>query len=294
MSKILINNTASDIELEVLGLTLPANSQETINPESYLDLEDSISELTPLINSGDLSVNDGINTLSTEEAIQYLNVGTFSKGVRFLSDEEVQNGFKSKNVQDAIEETMSNGQTINCYDCGVFLTPRVFSGYNSTGGQTINASKSTIQINTLNNSSDSVAFNLSSGELEFLFSDTYTISYSVVFDDTNSSRTNTRSVLEIDTGSGFVEVVGSDVYTYERTSAADRSTGSATIALSINSGDVIRIVSNRIAGSDNTVVAEGSRLVAIPVTPASGDVLIGIDGSEVDLDLLGTIDCGEL
>lgn len=294
MSKIIKNTTSSDIEIDVLGLTIPANDQITLSPDTYLDAEDSITEISTLITSGDLVVNDGLNDLTAEEGIDYLRVGTFGKGIRFLSEDEVSNGFESKNVQDAIEETLSKGQTVNCYDCGTFLTSRIFSAYNSVGGQTIGTSASTIQIDTLKNASDSAAFSLSSGEVEFHFSDIYNISYSVVFDDTNTARTNTRSVLQINTGSGFVDVVGSEVYTYERTSAADRSTGSATIALEVNKGDIIRIVSNRIAGSNNTVVAEGSRLVAVPSTPATKDELIGIDGSNVNEGLLGIIDCGEL
>lgn len=297
MSKILINTTATEIELDVYGVTIPPNNFNYVIPISQYSLlaeDDVIAEITPFVNSGDIVVNDGFNNLTASDGINYLKYPDEAFNIRFRSNPERNNDFKAKNVQEAIEETLSTGQTINCYDCGEFLTSRVFSGYNSTGGQTISNNKSTIQIDTLNQSSDSASFNLSSGELEFLFSDIYTISYSVVLNDTNQTRTNSKSVLEINTGGGFVEVEGSDVYTYERNTAAGKSTGSATIALNVNKGDIIRISSSVITGSDNVVVAEGSRLSAVPITPASGEISIGVDGSEVGLDLLGIINCGEL
>lgn len=84
MVKILKNTTTSDIELNTIGLTIPANSQITIQVEDYLLLasEDSITEITPLINSGDIIVNDGIDDLFLE------------KGINFI---KYQDNFKSKN-----------------------------------------------------------------------------------------------------------------------------------------------------------------------------------------------------
>ena len=74
MSKIVKNTTISDIELKEVGITVPASDSYTIVLQDYLLWADtdSISEITPLINSGDIVINDGINDLSAANGIRFL------------------------------------------------------------------------------------------------------------------------------------------------------------------------------------------------------------------------------
>jgi hypothetical protein len=81
MQKILKNTTASDIELQVIGITVAANSSSTIHSTDFAILasEDSINELTSLINSGDIVVNDGNNDLTSEVGIAHVETGVAFK-----------------------------------------------------------------------------------------------------------------------------------------------------------------------------------------------------------------------
>jgi len=100
MSKILKNTTISDIELSTLARTIPASGQITIPVGDYLLLgsEDSITELTPLINSGDIVINDGSNDLSSDEAIEYAQYPDQASNIRFTPTSSI----AEINVQDAI------------------------------------------------------------------------------------------------------------------------------------------------------------------------------------------------
>lgn len=76
--KILKNTTGADIEIDSVGILIPASGQLTINTESYLDLasDDSVAELTPLINAGDIVVNNGTEDFSAADGIVYLKTFT--------------------------------------------------------------------------------------------------------------------------------------------------------------------------------------------------------------------------
>jgi len=107
MSKILKNTTSSDIELFNLGITIPASNQVTLDTSEYLLLasEDVVVELTTLINSGDIVVNDGVNDLAASEGIVYIEFPDNALGVRF---DNSSNGFTSGETQSAIEEVQDN------------------------------------------------------------------------------------------------------------------------------------------------------------------------------------------
>lgn len=70
MSKILKNNTAEDISLDV-GHVVPASGQYTIDPANYLLFANSADVLT-LLASGDLIYNDGASDLELSPAIDHL------------------------------------------------------------------------------------------------------------------------------------------------------------------------------------------------------------------------------
>lgn len=84
MKKILKNTTGSPIELEIIGLEVPASSQIEIDPQYYdlLASNDSITELTTLINAGSIVVNNGNVDLQAAEGIKFLEFFTAERADR--------------------------------------------------------------------------------------------------------------------------------------------------------------------------------------------------------------------
>lgn len=297
MSKIIKNTTLSDIEIQSFGYTIPASGQLDVDTIEYTLLanEDVVTELTTLINAGDIVINDGNADLIASEAIAYIQYPDQALNVRF---DNSTNNFISDEVQSAIEEAKFDGKDFNLVDAGIFRTSRLFSAYNSTNSQSITTSPSTIQINTLYPGSDNGSYLLSSGEVEFLDQETpLLVSYSVTFDNINGTRSSTQSFLEKFSGSTWSKVTGSDVFTYERTTTADRQTGSKTLIIVLDTNEKLRIRSQVIAGSNNTVVAEGSSILIEPSQKEAGvNRNLGLDCKTVieKDDILTKWNCGEL
>lgn len=101
--KIIKNNTASPVSIKFLGLTIPASSQITIQPEDYLLLSSTsaVAELTTLINAGTLIVNNGTYNLTISDSLKYILYPDSAKNQEF---DNASNGFTAKFTQTAIEE----------------------------------------------------------------------------------------------------------------------------------------------------------------------------------------------
>jgi len=112
MSKILKNTTGTIIDLNVLGIDIPALGEIEINAQDYISLAtvDSVLELTPLINAGEVVVNDGVSDLSSTEGINYVSFPNFANSVRLDSS-----SFVSKDVRSALEEL-----TVTPNEFGIF------------------------------------------------------------------------------------------------------------------------------------------------------------------------------
>ncbi len=118
MSKIIKNqkSPAAAIVLKAVGREVPASGQIEVHTEDYLlwASEDSITEITPLINSGDIVINDSVdditvaNGFSLARAIDFLKYVDQAFHQRFAAEPERSNGFSAKNVQEAIEESKAN------------------------------------------------------------------------------------------------------------------------------------------------------------------------------------------
>lgn len=103
MSKILKNTTAFNIELSTSGFLVPMLGQLILDTQDFLLIasEESIDELTPLINLGQIIVNDGNSDLPPALGIDYLRYPHQAGSVLF---DNSTNGFVSRDVQSAIEE----------------------------------------------------------------------------------------------------------------------------------------------------------------------------------------------
>jgi len=103
VAKILKNTTLSDIELDFLGVTVPASGQLTIDPEDYLDLgtDDSTNEIDPFITSGDIVVNDGTNDLGITAGQNFIRFPDNAPNIRY---DNTISGLISTDVKNAIDE----------------------------------------------------------------------------------------------------------------------------------------------------------------------------------------------
>lgn len=115
MSKILKNTTAAAVFVSDTGASVPASSSYTIPPQDYLMWAAS-TNIVSLVGVS-ITVNDGINDLSTAAGIAFIKYPDLSENIRFKSDPERVNGFTSKDVQLAIEEARNSSiGTMYCLD----------------------------------------------------------------------------------------------------------------------------------------------------------------------------------
>lgn len=116
-TKLILKNTSIvDLELSE-GFTIPASGQITIDPSlrhRFWDDIDVVGTLAIMIRTGVVIVNDGVtditlaNGLDVERGIDYLKFPDTAFNIRFKSNPERNNGFTSKNAQEAIEEVRSS------------------------------------------------------------------------------------------------------------------------------------------------------------------------------------------
>jgi hypothetical protein len=129
--------------------------------------------------------------------------------------------------------------------------------YNSVTTTGFNSSAVTVLLDQTRINSSPSLFNVSSSEVTINGSINAFISFRVSTEiTTGTSRSTSFAWIELDTGSGFVEVEGSRTFMYNRTDGASVNTGSGNILLDLNSGDKIRLRVQRQDGSDtlNTVI----------------------------------------
>ena len=80
-------------------------------------------------------------------------------------------------------------------------------------------------------------------------SGTYKITYSVSINDSNNTRSISRTILSLDN----VEIPRSGGYAYHRTTNAGEGTTSKTIIISLSQGDVIKVESITYVGGNNNL-----------------------------------------
>jgi hypothetical protein len=98
--KILKNNTAANILINDTGISIPALGSYTIQITEYL-LWAASADVISKINSGNITVNDGVSNLNTTEGLSYIAYPDHALGGRFNNEA---NGFVATNIQAAIEE----------------------------------------------------------------------------------------------------------------------------------------------------------------------------------------------
>jgi len=155
------------------------------------------------------------------------------------------------------------GASVNVTDLGggvaqVAMISHCFDAYATTTQPCI--STVTILYDTIRKNTG--AFTLSAGEVTVNVTDTFFIFYTVTTDISAFNQTAiTRSWLEIDTGSGFNPISGSDMFSHNKNSAEGEQTASTHLIYDVVSGYKFRVRTNRFAGTGNTATkADASRI----------------------------------
>lgn len=103
--KILINNTEAGVYIEDIGKELLPSEVKPLDAQWYALFAGS-AHVASFIDDGTLSVSDGTNILSKEEAKAYLKLSENALGIRFATTTNL----VSKNTRDAIEEVKSSSE----------------------------------------------------------------------------------------------------------------------------------------------------------------------------------------
>lgn len=104
-------------------------------------------------------------------------------------------------------------------------------------------------------------------------SDTYLIISRVTTTSPGNNRITTSSRIQLDTGSGYSTISGSQTYMYNRNSSTGESTGTATVVLSLSAGDKLKLQVGRTGGSvDAGTVANASSLTIMSVKGSIGPI----------------------
>lgn len=111
------NQGAADITIEDLGIIIPAGVQEDLHEQfDYPTLTISF-DLKQLIENGELVLNDGMNDLSVEDALKYLQL-TNQKvlGDNYFSKDDLKSSGKSQIHWDNITDTPALGSPNGWYE----------------------------------------------------------------------------------------------------------------------------------------------------------------------------------
>lgn len=130
---IIKNTTLSNISLKEIGRLIPSSSSITINIQDYLLLsaEESVTELTPYINSGDIVINDGNNDLTPSVALNWILYPNEAKNILF-------NSTNSELIGNTVQETLegiSQGNGIPSLDRMIYVAK---NGNNETANGSFN------------------------------------------------------------------------------------------------------------------------------------------------------------
>ena len=153
------------------------------------------------------------------------------------------NGFTATDVQGAIEEAKDSSNK-------EYIYANQTVAQTSIGGTAENL----IFDNEAIQSAGSIfTLNVVNGEIAVSKDGVYKVEYMTTNDTEDGARRTTETILEINTGSGFVELSSSlgsaRAYTYNRNNASGENTASAQAMLSLSSGDSVRV---RIRRSNGT------------------------------------------
>jgi hypothetical protein len=157
-----------------------------------------------------------------------------------------------------------------------------FSGYDQTGGTSLDAGWADIPILTERVKTSNIVHSASSAEVTINATGRYIIIGEATSNITaGTSRSQCQLKLQIDTGGGYGDVGGTLRGMYARQASQPQNSGSFTIILDLTSGDKIKMQAQRASGGSTCVtLADGQSLTLMTTTGqgVAGDT--GADGAD--------------
>jgi hypothetical protein len=141
--------------------------------------------------------------------------------------------------------------------------------YDAAGGDTISTTFSTINLDTTLTNSDNTLISLSADEVTVTEDGFYEISYQLTARLASGTRSGFNAKLQLDAGSGFNDVAGSQAYHYGRITSETQGTSAATVVLELSAGDVLRL-QGRGTSQSFTTIADATSLSITRVTSSTG------------------------
>lgn len=138
-----------------------------------------------------------------------------------------------------------------------------FSAYDSAGGTAIGVTNTPIPLGARYIITSAFTHTLGMPEVTINEDGVYlVIAHAGIEKTTGTARSSSEAWLELDTGSGFVPIVGTFAYGYHRNSANSEDTSATGLYLNLAAGDRLRLVGRLLSGSGPlATIAGGSRLL---------------------------------
>ncbi len=154
------------------------------------------------------------------------------------------------NITGTDEGDLTNTPDISTLDWSLMVSGqglgKIFSIY-PDAIQVFDATRITVNFNTVRQSD--AAFSLSAGEVTVNTSGIYIVSLTATNDNQGAARCGSQIFVQVDTGSGYVDVPSFEITLYNRNKTSGKSTGSMSVALNLSASDKIRCQTMMESGS---------------------------------------------
>lgn len=291
----LVNQTASPIALDQLGVVVPASGSVAVT-----GVGSDVTRVSTLLDDLQLQAQIGGGSITVEIDGTALTSAQTQAKLTPLNPIDIQHNFSAVVDPTASDDenagysigsrwiNTSGNTTFICMDDSpgaavwslVALdagdTSAYFEAYDAAGGTSIGGSLTDLPLDTQRISSPGYTHTPGSAVVEVGDTGTYMV-YGHASTDVSggSSRTVSAVALFADVGGGFNVVGGTTVWLYNRTNAAGANTGSFFAIMNLSAGTQLKLQGIRIAGTSTIVTAADGTGVSI--------VKIGI-GAGVDAE----------
>ena len=147
-----------------------------------------------------------------------------------------------------------------------------FSAYDSTGGTSITSGWTDVALDVERKKTSDFTHLASSAEVTIGKDTTYLVSATVAIAQSSvGSRSQAQMKVQIDTGSGFVDIPGTTLAIYSRLVAQGDGAATKVFILDLEDGDVLKMQARRESGAGGLVLLAGSELSITTTTGGGGD-----------------------
>lgn len=269
-----------------IGAAGPIGPQGNVGPAGS---QGSIGPTGPTVQASETEA--GVIEIASESEVQdasitdkavvpgYLSKNNFTASVAPQASDDSTQGYSSGSLW--VDETTDS--SYQCVDpssgsavwnqLSGFGTAKYFDAYADTSIGGIVGAYVDIPLNVQRQIDPAFSHTLDSAEVTINTDDTYLIISKVTTDTLGNNRIGTASRIQLDSGSGYAPVAGSQAYMYNRNNTTGESTGTATLVLTLSAGDKLKMQVARVTGGVTAgTVANGSSLTIASVKGKVGPV----------------------